>query len=396
MAVTFNEKMRKDGNALLKLYKLFWRFPESKRNQRIRPVQGNDSRAFHTIPELLIGLFDIFFPEEVRNAHDPLTAVGRAADAAEDVRESEAEQAKAAGRKRCRKKARPPPVVGVGGGTSTTADVHEYRQRRTATMARGAAASTGASAAADATAPAAEQGYDAGADDDEDADAEESGGGVVYVLPEDAKVGGLLTAIDVWKKSIDYQTAAHAKLRDPDSIEELRAYAKRGQAAGRAWATAVQRHCHQAAPWQYVHRAFAHFEEDVMENGHRDTVDDSLLEKGNRSIKEHKGNVFQGGTNEEVFVEQTHHHQDENGLWHETKSKKRRLPKAIATQAHIRTHAAQWFAEDRPRPQEVTARRKQALQVKHEATGGKRTATEAAIHEYQKQKLELDPGAGTS
>ena len=53
-------------------------------------------------------------------------------------------------------------------------------------------------------------------------------------------------------------------------------------------------HCNQTANWQYVHRAFAHFEEDVMENGHRDTVDDSLLEKGNRSCKEHKRNVMQG------------------------------------------------------------------------------------------------------
>ena len=110
-------------------------------------------------------------------------------------------------------------------------------------------------------------------------------------LPENAVVGGVRTAIDVWLTSIHYQSAAHAKLADPDSIDDLRAYAKKGQEAGRAWATAVQMHCNQTANWQYVHRAFAHFEEDVMENGHRDTVDDSLLEKGNRSCKEHKRRV---------------------------------------------------------------------------------------------------------
>ena len=215
-------------------------------------------------------------------------------------------------------------------------------------------------------------------------------------LPENAVVGGVRTAIDAWLTSIHYQSAAHAKLADPDSIDDLRAYAKKGQEAGRAWATAVQMHCNQTANWQYVHRAFAHFEEDVMENGHRDTVDDSLLEKGNRSCKEHKRNVMQGGTNEPILVEQTAHHQYEDGSWYSTKSAPRRMPKAVCTQELIREHSAQTFAEKRPRPQEVSLKRGQAVDVKKEEMKQRRTTTTGAFEEYKKTKLESTPGAAGS
>ena len=146
MAVLYSKQMRVMGNAFLKSWGVFWRFPESKTTRRIRPVQGNDSRAFHTNPELLVGLCDIFYP----GADDELlTGLGRAAAGAVNVRESAAEQAKASGRKRPRKKAGPP-VVGVGGSTSVTADVTEYRARRYAqeAAASAAAASRGAHAPA--------------------------------------------------------------------------------------------------------------------------------------------------------------------------------------------------------------------------------------------------------
>ena len=389
MAVPFSKKMRKEGNALLKAHGIFWRLPENKTTRRIRPVQGNDSRAFHTNPELLVGLFDIFYP----GAPDELlTGLAQAAAGAEDVRESHAEQAKASGRKRPRKRALPPPaVVGVGGVDSTTVDVNMYRSRRIAAdvAARAAAATRAAATASAHAAGAPSSANDCAADDESsEEDADEEGGIQPYELPEDAAVGGVKTALEVWLASIAYQNAAHAKLADPDSADDLRAYAKAGQAAGTAWATAVQVHCNYAAPWQYVHRAFAHFEEDALENGHRDSTDDSLLEKGNRSVKEHKGNVFQGGTNEAKYVEQTHHHQTEAGLWYESKSKKRRMPTSVAAQTFVRTHAAQWFAEDRPRPQDTSAKRKRQEVVKHEKDAGKRTVTEAALVEYKKTKVE--------
>ena len=388
MAVAFSKLMRTTANRYLKSWGIFWRFPESKTTRRIRPVQGNDSRAFHTNPELLVGLFDIFYPGAAPD--ELLTGLGRAAADAVHVRESTAEQAQASGRKRPRKKAGPP-VVGVGGSTSVTADVTEYRERR---RAQEAAASAAAAAASDApAAPPTEKDYAAMDDSSEDEEEEEEGGVQPYYLNEDAEVGDVKSAIEVWFTSIKYQEAAHAKLADPDSVADLRAYAENGQAAGTAWATAVQRHCNQSAPWQYIHRAFAHFAEDVLENGHRDTTDDSLLEKGNRSIKEHKGNVMHGGTNEEKYVQQTHHHQTEDGLWYETKSKQRRMPLSVAAQAHIRTHAAQYWAQSRPPPKESTGKRKQAEVVKHEKDAEKRTVTEARIVEYKTSKHEAPNGA---
>ena len=382
MAVPYSKSMRVGANVFLKSWGIFWRLPESKTTRRIRPVQGNDSRAFHTNPELLVGLFDIFYP----GAPDELlTGLGRAAAGAVAVRESAGEQAKASGRKRGRKRAGPPSVVGVGGSTSVTADVNDYRARRHALEAAESAAAAASDAAA---APPAEEDHAAEDDSSEDEDEDEEGGVQPYALDEDAKVGDVKSAIEVWLASIKYQEAAHAKLADPDSAADLRAYAENGQAAGTAWATAVQRHCNQSAPWQYVHRAFAHFAEDALENGHRDTTDDSLLEKGNRSIKEHKGNVMHGGTNEKKYVQQTHHHQTEDGLWYETKSTQRRMPLSVAAQAHIRTHAAQYWAESRPPPKEKTEKRRRADEVKHEGEAGKRTVTKNAIVEYQATKLE--------
>ena len=64
---------------------------------------------------------------------------------------------------------------------------------------------------------------------------------------------------------------------------------------------------------------------------------------------------MQGGTNEPILVEQTAHHQYEDGSWYSTKSAPRRMPKAVCTQELIREHSAQTFAEKRPRPQEVDA-----------------------------------------
>ena len=233
----------------------------------------------------------------------------------------------------------------------------------------------------------------------------EGGGVQPYYLDEDAKVGDVKSAIEVWLTSIKYQEAAHAKLPDPDSVADLRAYAENGQAAGTAWATAVQLHCNQSAPWQYIHRAFAHFAEDVLEIGRVAMLENCtcwrtalagephLLEKGNRSIKEHKGNVMHGGTNEEKYVQQTHHHQTEDGLWYETKSKQRRMPLSVAAQTHIRTHAAQYYAESRPPPTSRTGKRKQAEVVKHEKDAEKRTVTEARIKEYKTAKHGAPSGA---
>ena len=134
-------------------------------------------------------------------------------------------------------------------------------------------------------------------------------------LPEDQKVGGVLTAIDVWLKSILFQTAVSTKigntvkereeLGDYD-LELLKAYAVKAQAAGKAWALGLQKHTYNTSNWQYVHDSFAHFYEDVMVHGHPETYDDALLESGNHVAKVGKRLLFWGGTNEtDATYEQT-------------------------------------------------------------------------------------------
>ena len=46
------------------------------------------------------------------------------------------------------------------------------------------------------------------------------------------------------------------------------------------------KHTNNRAPWQYVHDAFAHAEEEALMHGAADPNDDSLLEKENRRVKE--------------------------------------------------------------------------------------------------------------
>lgn len=126
-------------------------------------------------------------------------------------------------------------------------------------------------------------------------------------LPQDQKVGGVLTALDVWVKSILFQTAVSTKIGTSETereeigdydLEQLEAYAVKGQAAGKAWALALQKHTYNTYNWQYVHDSFAHFYEDVMIHGHPDTYDDALLESGNHVAKVGKQLLFWGGTNE--------------------------------------------------------------------------------------------------
>ena len=210
MAVPFSEKMRKQANALLKKWNIFWRFPESipkKGGGRLRPVQGNDSRAFHTIPELLVQLFDIFYPEAAaKQVDEPLTNLGRAAAGATNLREPPAQQAANANRKRPAKRKGPPAVVGAGGSTSTTADVEEYRTRRRAANSSAAAPAAAApAAAASVEAPAPDTGQEYDAEEDSDSEDEDDEQGVVRdCLPENAVIGGVRTAIDVWLTSIHY------------------------------------------------------------------------------------------------------------------------------------------------------------------------------------------------
>ena len=107
----------------------------------------------------------------------------------------------------------------LNASTSTTADVAEYRTRRHAANSSAAAPAAAApAAAASVEAPAPDTGQEYDAEEDSDSEDEDDEQGVVRdCLPENAVVGGVRTAIDVWLTSTHYQSAAHAKLADPDS-----------------------------------------------------------------------------------------------------------------------------------------------------------------------------------
>ena len=424
-------------------------------------MQGNDARKFHTEPELLVGLFDIFYDEPAAVHVEP---VAQAAADTTHVRESVAEQRVATGRGRKRKHAAPS-VVGPGGHTSSAVDISAYRARRVAVEA--AAASVEATAAArkaraaelaklkvpelkdlltdggmvttgkkaalverllDHEFPAAVEGEGEGEEGEEgegedgegegegegeqgegatsapprrsprlesdepeaDDDDDEHEGAEVYDLEEDALVGGVETAIDIWVASIAYQEAAHAPVGTEAvgdfDLEARRAYASKGQAAGKAWAEAVQRHAKNRASWQYVHRAYAHFYEDAMENGQRDTTDDSAHERGNRTSKMYKNSVMQGGTNDRTkTVQQTHHVKTADGGWTSKKSKARALPLAPATQVHIKRHAGAALAMDRPPKCDQTVKRKRGVEFKAEERATKRTDMKNRQEEFKQQ-----------
>jgi len=175
--------------------------------------------------------------------------------------------------------------------------------------------------------------YDADRDLDESEDHEE--------LAPDLQVGDVKTALNVWLTSIRFWTRMSKPIAgehgdyDRDALEK---YADEGQAAGKAWALAIQLHsgnkCNWCAPSplpavplfrppppaqraaraaaprrrptarpplharQYVHDTFAHFKEDVMRHGHPLTYDDSILECGNRIAKTGKRIIFWGGSME--------------------------------------------------------------------------------------------------
>ena len=97
------------------------------------------------------------------------------------------------------------------------------------------------------------------------------------------QVGGLETAIDVWLDAIKYLSDLHTPLKDHFDMVERKAHADKCAASGRAWALTINEHTSNKSLWQYVHDAFAHVHEDIMEHGAGDRNDDAILEKGNRS-----------------------------------------------------------------------------------------------------------------
>eukprot|EP00966_Prymnesium_polylepis_P208645 4833971-Prymnesium_polylepis.1 len=156
-------------------------------------------------------------------------------------------------------------------------------------------------------------------------------------------------------------------------MAQRRAYGERGQASGKAWQAALMKHTDNAANWQYPHDSAAHFLEDALEHGHADTVDDSILEKGNRR-KKRLGDrcVFRGGTNEPgkmfVYERQVPLVDADGNPTGEFKTivVKRPAPLGPAAQAQRLDFAAAWFEGQRKPAKEISAAQKKTLTVKAE------------------------------
>ena len=117
-------------------------------------------------------------------------------------------------------------------------------------------------------------------------------------LEEDETAGNLLTAIEVWSTAIQYTKDLHTPYADHFDLQAREAFADKCAASGKAWALAINEHTSNRSLWQYVHDAFAHVREDIMEHGAGDRNDYAILEKGNRRFKRIGDRcVFRGGRN---------------------------------------------------------------------------------------------------
>ena len=160
--------------------------------------------------------------------------------------------------------------------------------------------------------------------------------------------GGIATALASWVSFIRYTEAQHQRVLDDFDPVQLKQYATTVAAAGKAWSMALVKHCPKAARFQYVHRAFAHAEEDILANGHRDPSDDSIIEKGHKNAVLLKRCIFQGGTNEPTKVRRTSVRENEHGGVTKQRSEPAALPKGKATQELVLQHAAPELAMQRP------------------------------------------------
>jgi len=184
----------------------------------------------------------------------------------------------------------------------------------------------------------------------------------VPTLGEDEATGNIRTALAAWLAFIMYVTAQHHKVLNDFDEKELRPYQTAAAEAGKAWAVAMQKHAPCSARWQYVHRAFAHVEEDIAANGHRDATDDSVIEKGHKNALKRRGQIFQGGTNEGTKVRRTMVTENEHGGMTRQQSQPAALPPGKSTQLHVLAHAAPELAMQRPERAPRGSRSKQPLQ----------------------------------
>ena len=354
LKVPFCEKKRIAINQLLDRMKFIWRVPEKAKNRAKTISAGNDARRMLSIAEALCGatkadgtvvkgMLEISYPEEWEAAKHGTAVEGlrAAAEGAEELRteEGEVRAAKPAAAKKTPARANPiapkpagvskpakgqgkgkkpkavAPVLTRGGKKVTATDTRNYAAQRKKADASASASPAPATPAPGAPSPAAAAFEDAVAEaaaatehdgevaDDSLAPDADDPGDEMDVLEEDEEVGGLATAINVWRTAIQYMKDLHTPLEDHFNLQAREAHAVKVGASGKAWAIAINEHTANRSLWQYVHDAFAHVADDIREHGAGDRNDDAILEKGNRRFKRLGDRcVFRGGRNAHTWT----------------------------------------------------------------------------------------------
>ena len=409
LAVVFCAKKRQAANALLEKAKLIWRMPETAKKRAKTISAGNDSRRLLSDGELLKGLFKIFYgdTEEQQQQLDSLAAAATANDGVRQEQpgarassSSSAPTRKAAAgvqgggvaKKRgggSTKKKKVVAVVAPKGKKVDAEDIARYSRKRRA------AAAESSSPAPAADAPAAAKPADAtgdaqkdGTDEDSSLEADEE---EMEALEEDEKAGTMETAIDVWLTAIRYMRDLHSTVDDPFNDAQVKAHAQKVGRTGRLWAISINEHTSNRALWQYVHDAFAHVEEDILEHGSGDRNDDAILEKANRR-KKRLGDrcTFRGGTNcpgakfkQPVRVKV----RDEKGAWtgrYVTKMKSRKANLGLAAQVQKLDLVAQICEAKRASARDALSVGEVAMKAEEKkARGEKRDTALKAVENFQ-------------
>jgi hypothetical protein len=294
-------------------------FPSHSREptwRRPLPALCLAARKFLNHPLVLPTLHKIFYEEELSAATvEQLEEAAEAADAAMQDAEQEQQARRAPGATRASQTARRPrptaaaessrPRAASGGAGTSSAGASDAD-------ASDADASDADSACSNASgdSSANESGDEGGAADDESEDEiirpqEERMEQAPMVTPKRQGgnvVGGAETSAACWISLSKFQIKVYEDFDDRDP-EERERNGTEGQALGKAWGNALNRHSGGNANWFYPHDASEHYHEDVVANGSRKRNCTSAHEAMNKIRRARKRRVFGGGMRKSTTTE---------------------------------------------------------------------------------------------
>ena len=211
------------------------------------------------------------------------------------------------GATRASQTARPRPTAAGESARPRAASGRAGTSSADASDASDASASDASSACSSASG---ESGDEGGAGDDESGDEivrpqEEQMEEAPTVTPRrqgDEVVGGAETSAACWISLSKFQTKVYEDFDDRDP-EERERNGTEGQALGKAWGNALNRHSGGNANWFYPHDASEHYHEDVVANGSRKRNCTSAHEAMNKIRRARKRRVFGGGMRKSTTTE---------------------------------------------------------------------------------------------